>query len=170
MTSWQNSFITCVGGLGGSSGPTFVLDVQGGSSQSGAAIIINTASSGNSQLWNSDQFPAPHYKGAYTIYNLAGSSAFGFLNVPDLPTGQGQGAQLFQAGLESTSDGYVKERFLWDVVSAGSDSHGTHYKIRNRHSGLLLTRQGKSFHNGEHVIQDADHNGVNQLWYMGLVH
>src|SRR5262245_23480388 len=104
------------------------------------AIIINTASLGNSQLWNSDQFPAPHYQGAYTIFNHAGGSgsAFGFLNVPDLPAGQGQGAQLFQAGLETTSDGWVKERFLWDVVSAGSDSHGTHYKIRNRHSGLLL--------------------------------
>jgi len=168
MTSWHDSAITCVGGLGGSRSPTFVLDVQGGSSQPGAAIIINTASLGNGQFWNSDQFPAPHYKGAYTVYNHAGGSAWGFLNVPDLPAGRGRGAQLFQQGLQET-DNFVKDTFLWDVVSAGSDSHGTHYKIRNRHSGLLLTRQGNSLHAGALVIQDTDHGGVNQLWYMGVV-
>lgn len=165
MTSWHNSAITCVGGLGGAKGPTFVLDVQNQSSQPGAAIIINTASLGNSQLWNSDQLPAPHYKGAYTIYNLAGSTGSGFLTVSDAKQA---GGQLFQSGLELVGD-FVRDTQLWDVISAGCDSHGTHHKIRSRHSGLLLTVQGNSFHNGAHVIQDADHNGVHQLWYMGVV-
>lgn len=168
MPEWNDSAITCVGGLGPGglgSGPAFVLDVENQSSAAGAPIVINLSALGNSQIWNVDQPGSSHYKEAYTIFNNAGSTGAGFLTVPDA---RKAGGQVFQSGLQF--DGaFVKDIQLWDVVSPGSDSHGTHYKIRNRHSGLLLTVPGSRFKAGTHVVEDADHNSVNQLWYLGLV-
>ena len=135
------------------------------SSAPGAAVVVNLSALGNSQIWNVDQPASPHYKGAYTIFNNAGSTGAGFLTVSDT---RKAGGQVFQSSLQFDGD-FIKDIQLWDVVSPASDSHGTHYKIRNRHSGLLLTVPGVAFGAGTHVVEDTDHNSVNQLWYLRLV-
>ncbi len=122
-----------------------LLDVNGGSTSTGATVIQWPDNGGTNQQWR---------------IVSAGGDTFSIVNVKSglLLDVNGGSSQEGASVIQWTSNGGANQR--WRIIDIG----GGFYDIVNVNSGLLLDVNGGSTSNGASVIQWSDNNGANQQW------
>lgn len=163
---WQNSWSldTGSGTWSGSSNPasgstryltnansSLVMDVSGGSTTSGGAIIQWADHGGTNQQWTLHQF-------AGNVYTITNGNSGLCLDVPNRSATAG--AQLDQATCtEATS-----QQWALDSVGTYASSSDTSYELTALNSGLVADVSGGSTTQGAQVIQWATNGQANQTW------
>jgi hypothetical protein len=122
------------------------LDVNGGSTADGAAIIQYYANGSSNQKWQFISVGSGYYK----IKNMKSGK---FMDIEGASTADGA------KNIQWSDNGGINQQ--WLLVSAGSG----YYKIKNRKSGKVLDISGASKADGAADIQWTDNGGTNQQWF-----
>lgn len=123
------------------------LDVTGGSTTLGAALVQNTSGIGYSQQWQFVDAGGGYYK-----LKNRGSSQLADVN----NASQSDGASVIQY----TDNGGANQQ--WRIADAG----GGYVKLVNKNSSKLMDVNGESLSDGATIIQYTDHGGNNQQWVL----
>ena len=163
---WQNSWSLDVlaGTWSGTSNPasgsshyltnansSLVMDVSGGSTTNGGAIIQQANRGGASQQWTLHQV-------AGNVYTLTNKNSGLCLEVPNHSTATG--TQLDQW----TCSGGTNQQWVLDSVGTYTSSSDKSYALTNLNSGLVADVSGASTAQGAQVIQRATSGKANQTW------
>ncbi len=122
-----------------------LLDVSGGSTTDGGAIIQWTDNGGTNQQWAL----TPSTGGSYRLFNRNSGKD---LDVAAASTSDGGAVDQW------TDNGGANQQ--WNLVLVS----GTTYKLVNVHSGKVLDVAGASTSDGGAVDQWTDNGGTNQQW------
>jgi glycosyl hydrolase family 43/ricin-type beta-trefoil lectin protein len=163
---WQNSWSLDVGAgtWSGSSDPasgsthyltnaksSMVMDVSGGSTADGGAVIQWAKHGGTNQQWTLHQV-------AGNVYTLVNVNSGLCLEVPNNATTAG--LQLDQWACNSGAN----QRWALDSVGSYTSSTDTGYELTALNSGLVADVSGGSTAQGAQVIQWATNGQTNQTW------
>ncbi|MFI7293743.1 RICIN domain-containing protein [Streptomyces sp. NPDC050121] len=121
------------------------MDVSGGSTANGGAIIQSTSSAGASQQWKL----LPDYDGSYRLSNVNSGKLL------DNPGGASAGTALDQNSDTNSTNQW------WKLVPAAT---GGNHLLVNIKSGLCADVQSGSTADGAKVIQWSANGGANQEW------
>ncbi|ACU73764.1 Ricin B lectin [Catenulispora acidiphila DSM 44928] len=163
---WQNSWSLDVaaGTWSGSSNPasgsthhltnansSMVMDVSGGSTASGGAVIQWAGHGGTNQQWTLHQV-------AGNVYTLTNQNSGLCLEVPNRSTATGTALDQWTCG------GGSNQQWALDPVGSYTSSSDASYELTNLNSGLVADVSGGSTAQGAQVIQWTTNGQANQTW------
>jgi hypothetical protein len=166
VVGWQNSWTLdeTAGTWSGTSNPTagaadqltnghssLLMDVSGGSTANGGAIVQNTASGGTSQQWK----PMKVSGDVFSVQNVKSGLC---LDVPNQSTTEG--LQLDQW----TCNGGANQQWVFSAVGSYTSSSDKTYQLTALNSGMVADVTGQSTSAGAAVIQWPSNGGTNQQW------
>lgn len=127
------------------------LDVSGGSTANGGAIIQWTSNGGTNQQWTLTQVSG-------NVYTLASVKSGLCLEVPDQSVTQG--IQLVQW----TCNGGTNQQWAFNAVGSYTSSGNASFNLVNLNSGWVAEVKGQSTTAGAVVDQWVSNGGSNQTW------
>ena len=169
---WQNSWSLdlAAGTWSGSSDPasgsthyltnansSMVMDVNGGSTANGGAIIQWPNHGGANQQWTLRQVSGVAGVGG-NVYTVVNANSGLCLEVPNSSTTAGQQLDQWTCG------GGSNQQWALDAVGSYTSSTDTSYELTALSSGLVADVSGGSTSQGAQVIQWATNGQANQTW------
>jgi hypothetical protein len=125
------------------------LDVEGGSSANGAAIVQTAPSGADSQRWSLDYNGRGHFR-------LANVMSTRVIDVPDESTAD---------GIELTQyDDHDGDNQGWRLIDLGRGE----YRVQNQNSGKFLGVVAASTAEGAAIEQRAETGGDEQIWIVTI--
>ncbi|WP_225848288.1 RICIN domain-containing protein [Streptomyces sp. HPF1205] len=165
---WQNSWTldTTTGTWTGSSNPAdgtrrltsagsgLLMDVNGGSTADGAAVIQWSSTGGTNQQWSL-------HRTGDNVYTVTGAGSGKCLEVPNSSTSQGTDLDI------RTCNGGTNQAWAFEATGSYTSSSNMSYVLVNLNSGLAADVTSGSTTAGAKIEQWPATGGGNQTWTLG---
>jgi hypothetical protein len=128
-----------------------LMDVSGGSTADGAAVIQWTATGGGNQTWTLTRVTG-------NVYTLTGTGSAKCLEVPDNSTAQGTRLDIW------TCNGGANQQWALTATGSYTSAGSASYTLVNVNSGLVADVVGGATTTGASIEQWPANGGSNQTW------